>query len=101
MQFLLTKGLLLDRSSKATSMMYTQVLFALGFDWGIWGVLPGAWSVFGGGIVVASTLWSALQKSGGAGSDAKEGVLDEESALLGAEHEGVAEAIVRTASNNV
>ncbi|RFU27815.1 hypothetical protein B7463_g8512, partial [Scytalidium lignicola] len=62
LQFLLTAGLQLDKSSKATSMLYSQVLFALGFDWAIWGVLPGRWSIFGGAIVIASTLWSALQK---------------------------------------
>ncbi|TVY86665.1 putative membrane protein, partial [Lachnellula willkommii] len=43
LQFLLTAGLQMDRSSKATSMLYTQIVFALGFDWAIWGVLPGAW----------------------------------------------------------
>lgn len=62
LQFLLTAGLQLDKSSKATSMLYVQVIFALAFDWGIWGVIPGAWSMFGGAIVICSTLWSALQK---------------------------------------
>lgn len=56
LQFLLTAGLQLDRSSKATSMLYTQIVFALLFDLGIWGFLPGPWSVFGGLIVIASTL---------------------------------------------
>jgi drug/metabolite transporter (DMT)-like permease len=62
LQFLLTAGLQLDKSSKATSMLYVQIIFALVFDWGIWGVIPGAWSMFGGAIVTVSTLWSALQK---------------------------------------
>jgi drug/metabolite transporter (DMT)-like permease len=62
LQFLLTAGLQLDKSSKATSMLYTGVLFALSFDWAIWGVLPGKWSLFGGSIIIGSTLWSALQK---------------------------------------
>jgi drug/metabolite transporter (DMT)-like permease len=82
LQFLLTAGLQLDRSSKATSMLYAQIIFALGFDWGIWGVVPGAWSMFGGAIVVASTLWSALQKP--QGKVERKGQTDEESALLGA-----------------
>lgn len=85
LQFLLTAGLQLDKSSKATSMLYAQIIFALGFDWGIWGVLPGAWSMFGGAIVIASTLWSALQKSQVAVE--KSSFPDEESALLGAEAE--------------
>ncbi|KFY80796.1 hypothetical protein V499_00378 [Pseudogymnoascus sp. VKM F-103] len=86
LQFLLTAGLQLDRSSKATSMLYTQVLFALSFDFAIWGVLPGGWSLFGGAIVIASTLWSALSKpSKHAAAPAKTVVVDEESALLGAQ----------------
>ena len=101
LQFLLTTGLQLDRSSKATSMLYTQVIFALAFDWGIWGVIPGAWSLFGGSIVIASTLWSALQKTPKPVERQKSGgVIDEESALLGAQTEGVDEvAVQRRASN--
>lgn len=85
LQFLLTTGLQLDKSPKATSMLYTQVIFALAFDWAIWGVLPGGWSLFGGAIVVASTLWSALQKSAPApkAEEAPRKTIDEETALLG------------------
>lgn len=91
LQFLLTTGLQMDKSPKATSMLYTQVLFALGFDWAVWGVLPGGWSLFGGAIVVASTLWSALQKSAPAAAPAAgrgsvaapRKTVDEETALLG------------------
>lgn len=98
LQFLLTKGLQLDKSSKATSMLYVQVIFALAFDWGIWGVLPGMWSIIGGIIVIASTLWSALQKvPGTATAGPKSDVVDEESSLLGAQAEGV-EEVVRRAS---
>ena len=90
LQFLLTAGLQLDRSSKATSMLYTQVLFALCFDWAIWGVIPGGWSIFGGSIIIGSTLWSALQKPQKATEeDTKTAIIDEESALLGAETQGV------------
>ncbi|KUJ08925.1 uncharacterized protein LY89DRAFT_314323 [Mollisia scopiformis] len=96
LQFLLTAGLQLDRSSKATSMMYTQVLFALSFDWAIWGVLPGGWSLIGGAIVIASTLWSALQKTQpNAGQISKAKEADEESALLGEQQDGVAEVVRR------
>jgi drug/metabolite transporter (DMT)-like permease len=85
LQFLLTAGLQLDKSSKATSMLYTQILFALLFDWTIWGVLPGTWSLIGGAIVIASTLWSALQKPQKPTKDvSKTSAVDEESALLGA-----------------
>ncbi|KAI5240640.1 hypothetical protein E4T43_05890 [Aureobasidium subglaciale] len=94
LQFLLTAGLQLDRTSKATSMLYTGILFALAFDWAIWGVFPGFWSCIGGAVVIASTLWSALQKSktASAGVVPKKEVVDEESALLGAQTEGGEEA---------
>ncbi|KAG9519517.1 hypothetical protein KCU93_g8041, partial [Aureobasidium melanogenum] len=94
LQFLLTAGLQLDRTSKATSMLYTGILFALAFDWAIWGVFPGFWSCVGGAVVIASTLWSALQKSKGASQSAvtNKEVVDEESALLGAQTEGSEDA---------
>jgi drug/metabolite transporter (DMT)-like permease len=82
LQFLLTAGLQLDKTSKATSMLYVQIILALAFDWSIWGVIPGAWSMFGGTIVICSTLWSALQKPHG--KVLKKAEPDEESALLGA-----------------
>jgi len=101
LQFLLTTGLQLDKSSKATSMLYTQVIFALAFDWGIWGVLPGVWSIVGGLIVIASTLWSALQKpQKAARDDKKSAVIDEESSLLGTQTEGVEEFVRRRESIN-
>lgn len=95
LQFLLTAGLQLDKTSKATSMLYIQVIFALGFDWGIWGVIPGAWSIFGGVIIICSTLWCAIQKPHPVAAKKKHGV-DEESALLpGDQDQG---EIVRRAS---
>ncbi|KAF2496133.1 hypothetical protein BU16DRAFT_538720 [Lophium mytilinum] len=99
LQFLLTAGLQLDKSSKATSILYTQVVFALLFDWSIWGVLPGMSSFVGGAIVIASTLWSALQKPQKAVKDTpKTAAVDEETALLGAQIEDVEEAAQRRAS---
>lgn len=94
LQFLLTAGLQADKSSKATSMLYAQIIFALAFDWGIWGVFPSWWSVFGGVIVVASTLWSALHKTQ-APTWRSEEVVDEEAALLGAQTEGVEEVVIK------
>ncbi|KAG8163400.1 hypothetical protein KVR01_006697 [Diaporthe batatas] len=91
LQFLLTSGLQLDKSPKATSMLYTQVIFALMFDWAIWGVLPGGWSLVGGAIIIASTLWSALQKTPPPKKADTKKVADEETALLGPQTEGVEE----------
>lgn len=99
LQFLLTAGLQMDKSSKATSMLYTQILFALLFDWTIWGVVPGTWSLIGGAIVIASTLWAALQTSQKPVKESsKAAVVDEESALLGAE--SVARGTDRRASTS-
>jgi drug/metabolite transporter (DMT)-like permease len=101
LQFLLSAGLQLDRSSKATSMMYTQILFATMFDWAIWGKLPGFWSLIGGGIVIVSTLWVALQKTQKqATPKGNEATVDEESALLGAQIEGVEEVGDRRGSSS-
>lgn len=62
LQFSMTKGLQLDRTNKATNVMYTQIVFAVLLDWSIWNVLPGVWSIVGGVIVIASTIWVAVQK---------------------------------------
>lgn len=99
LQFLLTAGLQMDKSSKATSMLYSQIVFALLFDWTIWGVIPGTWSLIGGAIVIASTLWAALQPSQKPTKESsKTAVVDEERPLLGAEN--VAEDPERRASIN-
>ena len=98
LQFLLTAGLQLDKSSKATSMMYSQIVFALMFDWAIWGVLPGGWSLLGGSIVIVSTLWSALQKTQTTEEKAPKVIVDEETALLGTQTEGAEDVIERRAS---
>jgi hypothetical protein len=84
-------------------MLYTQVLFALSFDFAIWGVLPGGWSLFGGAIVIASTLWSALSKpTKHAATPAKTVVVDEESALLGGQRgEDAVQTAQRKASISV
>lgn len=89
LQFLLTAGLQLDKSSKATSMLYAQVLFALAFDWIIWNVLPNWWSIFGGFVVIASTLWSALHNSPDANVATRVSAVDEESALLITQEEDI------------
>lgn len=88
LQFLLTAGLQMDKSSKATTMMYTQVLFALLFDWGIWGILPRPWSIVGGLVVMASTFWAALQKTPPPRpKPRKNSIGDEERPLLGDRNE--------------
>ncbi|EKG18047.1 Drug/metabolite transporter [Macrophomina phaseolina MS6] len=99
LQFLLTAGLQHDKSAVATTMMYSQVLFALVFDKVIWGNVPSTASVCGGVLVLASTVYVALfagNGSGGKGGGAagKEDVPDEEQGLL-AGHRGLDPGAVR------
>lgn len=75
LQFLMTAGLTADKSSRATNMMYSQIVFAVAMDWAIWGVWPVAWTWVGGAVVVGSTVWVAVQK--------EKAIVDEERCLLG------------------
>ncbi|KAI0137128.1 integral membrane protein DUF6 [Xylariales sp. AK1849] len=61
-QFLLTAGLARERSNRATGMIYTNVLFAAGFDRFVFGTRMSWLSVAGCGLVVGSALWVALSK---------------------------------------
>ena len=60
MQFLLTAGLAHEKSSRATNMVYTQMLFALAFDKIVWGTVPGALSIIGSSLILGSALYIAM-----------------------------------------
>jgi drug/metabolite transporter (DMT)-like permease len=81
LQFLMTSGLVKDKSSRATNMMYSSVVFGLGIDYAIWGAVPGWLSWVGGAIVTAATVWGSMQK-GDAGVQKPEGTRDEEYAMV-------------------
>ncbi|CAK7241958.1 MAG: hypothetical protein STHCBS139747_003431 [Sporothrix thermara] len=61
-QFLATKGLALERSNRATAMLYTHMLFAAGFDRFVFGHEMGPMSLAGCGLIIGSALWAALSK---------------------------------------
>lgn len=87
LQFLLTAGLQHDKSAVATTMMYSQVLFALFFDKVLWGNVPGTASICGGALVLVSTIYVAVfagasSSSSSAPAAARESRPDEEEALL-------------------
>lgn len=86
MQFLLTAGLRYEKSSRATNMVYSQMLFALAADRVIWGEIPGAWSLAGSALILGAAIVVAVQKeSGGAGRRRGSGERvrrDEEAALV-------------------
>jgi drug/metabolite transporter (DMT)-like permease len=51
-----------DSSPRATNMMYSSIVFSLGMDWAIWGLVPRWTSWVGGVIVVCATVWAAMSK---------------------------------------
>ena len=74
MQFLLTAGLQHEKGSRATNMVYTQMLFALAFDKLVFHTTPGVLSMAGSSLILGSALYVALhnnnkKKEGQAGED--------------------------------
>ena len=61
-QFLLTAGLQYEKSSRATNMVYTQMLFALAFDKLIFDTTPGVLSFVGSSLILGSAIYVALRK---------------------------------------
>lgn len=62
MQILLTAGLAYERSSRATNMVYTQMLFALAFDKLVFDTTPGTISILGSSLILGSALYIAVQQ---------------------------------------
>lgn len=46
--------------SRATSMLYTQILFSILFDKAILGLDPDTWSLAGSGMILGSVVWANL-----------------------------------------
>ena len=63
MQFLLTAGLAYEKSSRATNMVYTQMLFALAFDKLVWRTTPGVLSIVGSSLILGSALYVAVHNN--------------------------------------
>ncbi|KAK4496283.1 hypothetical protein PRZ48_012263 [Zasmidium cellare] len=63
MQFLLAAALAYEKSSRATNMTYTQMLFALAADKMIFDHTPGVLSIIGSSLILGSAIVVALQKS--------------------------------------
>lgn len=69
MQFLLAAGLQYEKSSRATNMVYTQMLFALAFDKIVFGTVPGWLSIIGSSLILGSAIYVALNKEAAAPKD--------------------------------
>lgn len=80
MQFLLAAGLQYEKSSRATNMLYCQMLFALTFDKLVWGTTPGFLSILGSSLILGSAIYVALHKENPATIDG--GNEDEERGLM-------------------
>ncbi|KAL1612435.1 hypothetical protein SLS60_000662 [Paraconiothyrium brasiliense] len=62
MQFLLAAGLQYEKSSRATNMVYVQMLFALSFDKIVFGTTPRALSILGSSLILGSAIYVATHK---------------------------------------
>lgn len=62
MQFLLSAGLQQEKSSRATNMVYTQMLFALIFDKLVFGTNPTIISLLGSSLILGSAIYVAVMK---------------------------------------
>lgn len=84
MQFLLASGLQYEKSSRATNMIYTQMLFALAFDKLVFGTTPGVLSILGSSLILGSAIYVALRKEANkkAASEVSENNSDEELGLI-------------------
>jgi len=85
MQFLLAAGLQYEKSSRATNMAYTQMLFALFFDKIIFGTSPGILSIIGSSLILGSAIYVAIKKDTGtkkASADSSTNNGDEEQGLI-------------------
>lgn len=82
-QFLLAAGLQYEKSSRATNMVYMQMLFALTFDKLVWGTTPGTLSIIGSSLILGSAIYVAMHKEDPKKTQTRErGDEDEERGLM-------------------
>ena len=56
-QLLVTRAYRVERASLVASASYASVLFALGYDLLLFGIVPSWWALPGGTLIVGSSLW--------------------------------------------
>lgn len=92
-QLLLTAGLQHEKSSRATNMVYTHMLFAVAFDKIVWNDTPTSLSIVGSGLILGSTIYVAVQNDHNRNTKISGGRDDEESSSVdGEEDEGTEES---------
>ena len=60
-KLLFTAGMQHEKSSRATNMVYTHMLFALAFDKIVWNSSPAGLSIVGSILILGSTIYVAAQ----------------------------------------
>lgn len=60
MQILFTTGLQQEKNSRATSMVYTQMIFAVLFDKLVWNSTMSVWSIIGSSIILTGAIYIAM-----------------------------------------
>lgn len=70
-------GLAYEKSSRATNLTYTQMLWALTFDKLIFGHSPGVMSIIGSSLILGSAIVVAMQQDPSRGQPDKDGVREE------------------------
>jgi hypothetical protein len=71
-QFLLAAGLAYEKSSRATNITYTQMLFALSFDKFFFGHTPDLMSIAGSTLILGSAIYVATMAKAGNISNQKD-----------------------------
>ena len=61
-QFLLTTGLQLVKAGKAGSLVYTQMIWAVTFEWLVWGNVPSGLNLLGATLILGGAAWVNWQK---------------------------------------
>ncbi|KAI9886867.1 MAG: hypothetical protein M1823_001303 [Watsoniomyces obsoletus] len=61
-QILLTAGLQHEKSSRATNMIYSAMLYAIVFDKIVWGTTPSSLSILGSILILGSAICVAVRK---------------------------------------
>ncbi|KAL8854668.1 MAG: hypothetical protein Q9221_000450 [Calogaya cf. arnoldii] len=83
MQILLTAGLSYEKSSRATNMVYTNMLFALAFDKLVFDTTMGMLSILGSSLILGSALYIAVKQDPSKKTKTDERMLrDEEVGLM-------------------
>jgi len=70
LQFLLTKGLQLEKAGRAASLVYTQMIWAVIFEWLVWGNAVSGLSFAGAVLILGGAGWVNWQKLRGTGKEA-------------------------------